>query len=83
MIAAYILINSEPGALREAAEKITSIDGVRQIDAITGPFDAIAYAEAGTPDELGSLVVSRIQKVAGVQKTLTCLVVDLAAAKAA
>lgn len=77
MVAAYILMNTQPGALVNAAKKITNIDGVREVDAITGPFDAIAYAEAGTPEELAHLVVSRIQKVEGVQKTLTCLVVAL------
>ncbi len=83
MVAAYVLINTQPGTLGDAARAITAIDGVRSVEAVTGPFDAIAYAEAGTPDELGRLVVSAIQKVPGIQKTLTCLVVELEAAKAA
>lgn len=83
MVAAYVLINTVPGALGEAAQLITAIPGVRSVDAVTGPFDAIAYAEAATPDELGRLVVSKIQKVSGIQKTLTCLIVALEAAPAA
>jgi DNA-binding Lrp family transcriptional regulator len=77
MVAGYILLNTQPGALKEAARKIADIEGVREVDAITGPYDAIAYAEAATPDELGRLVVSAIQRVPGVEKTLTCLVVAL------
>lgn len=83
MVAAYVLINTQPGAVGEAAKRIVAIPGVRSVDAVTGPFDAIAYAEAGTSDELGRLVVSEIQKVPGIQKTLTCLLVALEAAKAA
>jgi len=83
MVAAYVLINTTPGTLGEAAQRITDIEGVRSVEAVTGPFDAVAYAEAGTPDQLGRLVVSEIQKVPGVQKTLTCLVVALEATKAA
>jgi DNA-binding Lrp family transcriptional regulator len=41
-------------------------------DAVTGPYDAIARAEADSLDELGRLVIQRIQSVAGVSRTLTC-----------
>jgi DNA-binding Lrp family transcriptional regulator len=77
MVAAYVLLNTRSGLLKEAVKTIIEIDGVRSIDAVTGPYDAIVSAEAGTNDELGSLVVSEIQKAPGVEKTLTCLVVDL------
>ena len=83
MVAAYILIEAKAGGLEEAAKRIGEIDGLREIDAVTGPYDAIAYAEAPTPDDLGRLVVSELQKVPGIHKTLTCMVVDLKATKAA
>ncbi len=83
MVAAYILIEAKAGGLEEAANRISEIEGLREIDAVTGPYDAIAYAEAPTPDDLGRLVVSELQKVPGIYKTLTCMVVDLKAAKAA
>lgn len=77
MVAAYVLINTTPGTLTGAAKKIIDIDGVRSIEAVTGPYDAIASVEARTNDELARLVVSEIQKVTGITKTLTCLVVEL------
>ena len=83
MIAAYILIEARAGGLEEAAENIGDIKGLRSIEAVTGPYDAIAYAEAPTSDDLAKMVVSELQKVEGIQKTLTCMVVDLKAAKAA
>jgi hypothetical protein len=40
-----------------------------------GPYDGIARAQAPGLDELGRLVVSRIQIVDGVTRTLTCTVI--------
>ena len=77
MVEAYIFINTSPGTLENAAKDIYSLEGVQSVEAITGPYDAIVKAAASNNDELGQLVVSSIQKVAGVEKTLTCLVVDL------
>jgi DNA-binding Lrp family transcriptional regulator len=44
---------------------------------VTGPYDVIARAEAETLDELGRMVVSRVQSVAGITRTTTCPVVNL------
>lgn len=44
-------------------------------EAVTGPYDVIARAEAVSVDALWKLVVSRIQLVDGV--TLTCPIVHL------
>lgn len=83
MVSAYIFINTAPGSLEGAAKEIDTLDGVLSIEAITGPYDAVVKAGAENNDLLGQLVVSKIQKVTGVEKTLTCLVVELAAEKAA
>ena len=40
-------------------------------------IDVIVRAEAGNIDALGQLVVSRIQAINGVTRTLTCPVVHL------
>jgi DNA-binding Lrp family transcriptional regulator len=44
---------------------------------VTGPYDVIVRAEAETVDELGRLVVARVQSVDGITRTLTCPVVNL------
>lgn len=44
---------------------------------MTGPYDVIVRAEAGTVDDLGRLVVAQIQQVEGITRTLTCPVVHL------
>ncbi|MGY9023577.1 MAG: Lrp/AsnC ligand binding domain-containing protein, partial [Candidatus Nanopelagicales bacterium] len=44
---------------------------------VTGPYDVIVKAEARTMDELGRLVVAKIQAVSGITRTLTCPIVNL------
>ena len=44
---------------------------------VTGPYDVIVRAEAQNVDELGKLVVAKIQGVEGITRTLTCPVVHL------
>ena len=48
-----------------------------EADDVTGPYDVIVRAEAETVDDLGKLVVARIQSVEGITRTLTCPVVHL------
>ena len=74
---AYILIQTEVGKAATVAREIAGLDGVTTAEDVTGPYDVIVRAEASTVDELGKLVVARIQGVDGITRTLTCPVVNL------
>jgi DNA-binding Lrp family transcriptional regulator len=71
-VVAYVLIQTDVGVIGDVAGEIAGIKGVRAAEAVTGPYDVIARAEANSLDELGKLVIQRIQSVAGVTRTLTC-----------
>ena len=77
MVVAYILIQTEVGKAAMVAEEIVQIEGVQQAEDVTGPYDVIVRAEARNLDELGKLVVARVQAVDGITRTLTCPVVHL------
>ncbi|MEU3989931.1 Lrp/AsnC ligand binding domain-containing protein [Streptomyces platensis] len=77
MVQAYILIQTEVGKASAVAEVISKIQGVLQAEDVTGPYDVIVRAEAGTVDELGRMVVAKVQQVDGITRTLTCPVVHL------
>ena len=77
MVTAYILVQTEVGKAAEVAKGIVRIEGVQQAEDVTGPYDVIARAEARNLDELGKLVVARVQAVDGITRTLTCPVVHL------
>lgn len=77
MVQAYILIQTEVGKASAVAETIAKIPGVLLAEDVTGPYDVIVRAQAETVDELGRLVVARVQQVEGITRTLTCPVVHL------
>jgi DNA-binding Lrp family transcriptional regulator len=77
MVQAYILIQTEVGRAADVARQIGDIKGVTQAEDVTGPYDVIVRAEARSVDELGKLVVARVQSVDGITRTLTCPVVHL------
>jgi len=74
---AYILIQTEVGKAAAVAAEIAALPGVKSAEDVTGPYDVIVRAEANSVDELGKLVVARVQAVAGITRTLTCPVVHL------
>lgn len=74
---AYVLVQTEVGKAAQVATQIAAIDGVVSAEDVTGPYDVIARAEATSVDELGKLVVSHIQRIEGITRTVTCPVVNL------
>jgi DNA-binding Lrp family transcriptional regulator len=77
VVQAYILIQTEVSKARDVASAIADISGVVRVDAVTGPYDVVVLTEAHTVDELGKMIVSRVQAVSGITRTLTCSVVHL------
>lgn len=76
-VQAYILVQTEVGKAADVAHAIAEIPGVTLSEDVTGPYDVIVRAEGPSVDELGTLVVSTIQTVPGITRTLTCPVVAL------
>ena len=72
---AYVLINTSPGKALEVARRMQGQSGITAADAITGEYDVIAVCEAEDVGGIGQLIVDKIQKIEGVFKTITCLVI--------
>ncbi len=77
LVQAYILIQTDVGKAADVAAAIAQVPGVTQADDVTGPYDVIVRAEAKTVDELGKMVVAKIQTLEGITRTLTCPVVNI------
>ena len=76
-VQAYILVQTEVGKSDEVAVAINAIAGVMNAEHVTGPYDVVVRAEAGSIDELAKVVLSKIQTVKGITRTLTCPIVNL------
>jgi DNA-binding Lrp family transcriptional regulator len=74
MLSAYVLIETEVGKVAHVAEALAKVEGVEMAEDVAGPYDVIVRVEAPGLDELGRLVVFRIQVLDGVTRTLTCMV---------
>ena len=59
------------------AKAIAQVKGVTLAEDVTGPYDVIVRAEARNVDELGKLVVAKVQTLEGITRTLTCPVVHI------
>lgn len=77
MVQAYVLIQTEVGKAARVADEARKIPGVETADDVTGPYDVIVRASAEDVDQLGKLVVARIQSIEGITRTLTCPIVHL------
>lgn len=81
MTRAYVLIESAVGKAKGVAAGVLGLSfpeaRVVSVDAVTGPFDVIALLESDDLDKVGRAITDGIQQVEGVQRTTTCLVVQL------
>ena len=73
---AYVLVQTEVNAAH-VAEDIRKVEGVESADDVSGPYDIVVRVTARSMDELGRLVVTRLQGIEGITRTLTCPVVEL------
>ncbi|MFI5425753.1 Lrp/AsnC family transcriptional regulator [Aeromicrobium sp. UC242_57] len=76
-VQAYILVQTEVGKAADVTGAISALPGVTLAEDVTGPYDVIVRVEGTSMDELGALVVSQIQTVDGITRTLTCPIVRI------
>ena len=72
-IRAYVLMNLVTSDLSNTMTQLREVKGIKNADAVIGPYDCIAEVEADNMELLGTVVVNKILKVDGVAKTLTCV----------
>jgi len=77
VIAAYILIQADPGQAFTVAAALRDLPGVSETASLAGPYDVIARAQAHDIDELATLVSAQVQALDGVRRTMICTVVHL------
>lgn len=75
-VEAYVLIQTAVHAA-DVARQIRSLAGVESAEDVSGPYDVIVRVKAADMDDLGKLVVDKIQAIEGISRTLTCPIVTL------
>ncbi|HXL17332.1 MAG TPA: Lrp/AsnC ligand binding domain-containing protein [Streptosporangiaceae bacterium] len=69
MIAAYILIQAEPGKVALVAAVLRGVPGVLETASVAGPYDVIARAQAPDIDELVKLAATSPRSRSGPRST--------------
>jgi DNA-binding Lrp family transcriptional regulator len=77
----YILVEAGVGTARSVGEEVMRLTmpdvRVVSVDTVTGPYDVIVQLEAEDLDRLGRAITEGLQRIQGVQRTTTCLAVNL------
>ena len=69
-----VLIQAAGKRILEASKEIEKIEGVKTVHVVVGTFDAIAYAELNSTNELRQFL-DNIHKIEGISRTETCIAV--------
>lgn len=72
-VGAYIFVNVQSGGTTKALKNIREIPEVKQAHLVTGQYDIIAYLETPNVNHMGNVVLTKIHKIDGIDKTVTCV----------
>ena len=72
---AFVLIETAVGKSKDVVSTLSPLEGVKSVDAVTGPYDIIAIIEAGSLNDIGEIVTGKIHPIAGISRTVTCLAI--------
>ncbi len=75
-VRAYVLINVRAGYSKKVAQELTQMPGVRSAHACWGVPDVFAYVEVGSQRELDDLIMEKIQRMEGVERTDTHIALE-------
>ncbi len=75
-VAAYVLIETEADKTDHVIASLRKTTGVKCAHFITGPYDAICEMEVEDLVDLSTLIGQRIHLIAGIKKTISCIVMD-------
>ena len=72
---AYILIQTDVGKATSVTSALRALPGVLAAEELIGPYDVIAQVAASSVEALGAEIITTVQQIPGITRTLTCSVV--------
>ncbi len=73
---AYVLINTEIGAISEVLEDLKKIKEVKESYALFGVYDIMTKVEAESTQQLKKIVTLKIRHIDNVRSTLTMIIME-------
>ena len=76
MPVAFVLLNTEIGAMVEVLKELKKVNGVKEAYSVFGVYDLIAKVEAENMADLKKTITWKIRKLNQVRTTLTMMVIE-------
>jgi len=71
MLTAVILVKSTREALTNLGPKLADVEGISEVYTVTGEWDFVALVRVREHDELADVVMKRLTKLDGIERTQT------------
>jgi len=72
---AFVLIETAVGKTKDVIAILNRTQGIKSVDAVTGPYDIIAVVEEDDLNAVGNMVTTKVHPIDGVTRTVTCLAI--------
>lgn len=76
MPVAFVLINTEIGAMDEVLKALRKIDGLEEAYSVYGVYDIIAKVKSKSMEQLKEVVTRNIRRISQVRSTQTMMVIE-------
>lgn len=73
MVSAIVLITCAKGMVSQAAQALAEVDGISEVYSVAGQVDLVAIIRVKNNEDLARVVTSRLQSIAGVERTETLI----------
>ena len=73
MIAAFVLVNVDPGKENEVFKSLVKVPEIKGLKLVFGEYDLIARIEVEDYKSVGKVVVDKVRSVKGISGTKTLL----------
>ena len=73
---AYVVVTTKAGAANDIAQSLATLPGVKMADACWGTGDVYSVVEFNEWKDLNALVIDKLQRMSGVERTETHVAVQ-------
>ena len=76
MVTAFVLVNVQDGCVREIANELLGLNGVKETHVVAGEYDIVAVVRVKDNRELSDLITGKIIHANGVERTKTLFALE-------
>lgn len=77
MISSFIFIKTKAGFLEKIIDSLKQMEEIKELWAVTGSIDIIVLMEGKDMAAISTMVLTQIQKIDGIERTATHIVMSI------